>query len=749
MHSSLADFIGLKTLAAATQGDSKIRIAVLDGLVDTAHPCFAGAKLTRLPTLVQGEASARGQLSLHGTHVTSLIFGQPGSPIAGIAPCCEGVIVPIFSDQTGQLSQLDLARAINQAVEAGAHLINLSGGQLTQSGNVEFLLSQAVKSCQDNNVLIVAAAGNEGCDCLHVPAALPAVLAVGAMDAQGQPLGTTNWGKTYQTQGILAPGANILGAAPGGGVARLTGTSFATPIVTGVAALLLSLQRQRGHPLNPRVVREALLKSATPCNDLGQQSVPRCLAGRLNVTGAMTKLIEGESMSGGDSMSEVQPLATAAPAASLPAGIRVAVSSESEGMPDAPLTPAVAKGVAAAASPITVDAMARENMSAAEGVTAADCSCQNPTNPAYAGELPSEPEVTLATVNAAAELPPESVAPAISASAMQPVPPPAPAISQIPAVNPAVSQPPYSNSQPTNSDSRSMTQPASSTAVAPSQAEPRLVYALGTLGYDFASEARRDSFKQLMPGVDFDGVIVPANPYDARQMADYLGANLSESRSLIWTLNMELTPLYAIKAVGPFAREVYEVLQQMLAGQVAAEDNEGYVERVSIPGYLTGETVMLFSGQRVPVIMLDSPRGLYGWKVNTLVEAAVSAVQTAQEAEDDVPIRKSLESFLNRVYYDLRNLGQSSQERALNFAATNAFQAATTFGEAVVAGMELDDIQITKSPFCRMDSDCWDVVLRFFDAENIMRARKVFRFTIDVSDVIPVTLGDVRSWSAR
>jgi len=65
----------------------------------------------------------------------------------------------------------------------------------------------------------------------------------------------------------------------------------------------------------------------------------------------------------------------------------------------------------------------------------------------------------------------------------------------------------------------------------------------------------------------------------------------------------------------------------------------------------------------------------------------------------------------------------------------------------VAAGMELDSINVQRSPFCRMDSDCWDVQLKFFDPENSRRARKVFRFTIDVSDFVPVTLGEVRTWS--
>jgi len=137
-----------------------------------------------------------------------------------------------------------------------------------------------------------------------------------------------------------------------------------------------------------------------------------------------------------------------------------------------------------------------------------------------------------------------------------------------------------------------------------------------------------------------------------------------------------------------------------------------------------------------------------GWHVNTLVSAAIEAVGAEQTEAQESEMRRTLSSFLNRIYYDLRNLGQTSQDRALNFAATNAFQAAQTFSEAVGAGMELDSINVSKSPFCRLDSDCWDVQLKFFDPENSRRARKIFRFTIDVSDLIPVTLGEVRSWSS-
>jgi len=638
---------GLKELQKQTKGAAEITVAILDGVVDTDHPCFKGADLTRLPTLVQHQATA-GQMSTHGTHIASLIFGQPKTEIEGIAPNCRGLLVPVFAEDNRKLSQLDLARAIEQAAENGAKVINISGGALTDMGEAEDWLIRAVEMCNQRNILLVAAAGNDGCECLQVPAALPAVLAVGAVDARGHPLDFSNWGETYQSQGILAPGENILGAKPGGGTVQLSGTSFAAPIVAGVAALLLSLQVQRGETPNPHAVREAILKSALPCQYADSENEPKCLAGLLNISGAI-KQLTGETMS--------------------------------------------------------------ESVETQATVEASGCGC---------GGTPETTEAERQKLE-------------LSAATSAPVIP----VAQIP--NPVITSQGVSMPETTNKP------------VTPSQAaEPAggIVYAIGTLGYDFGTEARRDTFKQLMPTAVIGGIEVPSNPYDARQIVDYLADNLSEAKSLIWTLNLELTPVYAIEPLGSFSREVYAALQELLSGQVQAEDSPEYIQRVSIPGRITGRTVRLFSGQVVPVIEPDSPRGIYGWHVNTLVSAAIEAVGAEQTEAQESQMRRTLSSFLNRIYYDLRNLGQTSQDRALNFAATNAFQAAQTFSEAVGAGMELDSINVSKSPFCRLDSDCWDVQLKFFDPENSRRARKVFRFTIDVSDLIPVTLGEVRSWSS-
>jgi cyanobactin maturation PatA/PatG family protease len=298
----ITDLPGLQSLWDQSLGDPQITIAILDGPVDQSHPCFNGAKLTLLPTLVSGEAN-RGFASQHGTHVASVIFGQHESKVRGIAPGCRGLIVPVFTegreDKLVPCSQIDLARAMTQAVEAGANVINISGGQLTASGESDRLLMNAIRFCQENNVLIVAAAGNEGCECLHVPAALESVLAVGAMDAQGRPMDFSNWGKIYQSQGILAPGKNILGAKLGGGTVLRSGTSFATPIVSGIVALLLSIQRQRSQSPNSYAIREALLQSALSCNLSEGLEPQHCLMGSLNISGTYVLLTQGgiQSMS--------------------------------------------------------------------------------------------------------------------------------------------------------------------------------------------------------------------------------------------------------------------------------------------------------------------------------------------------------------------------------------------------------------------------------------------------------------------
>ncbi|MCO6008514.1 PatA/PatG family cyanobactin maturation protease [Actinoallomurus purpureus] len=673
---------GLERLWRLTTGDRRVGVAVIDGAVDDGHAALAGAGIMR----ARGDWPAEdltGVKAAHGTAVASVLFGRHDGPVPGVAPGCRAVSVPAFCDQR-RTSQLDLARAIETAADTGVHVINISGGQLAAAEEAEALLTRAVRQCTEQGVLVVAAAGNDGCRCDHVPAALPGVLAVGACDDAGRPLPISNFGPGNSRRGLLAPGHDVLVAVPGGGTTRMSGTSLATPIVSGVAALLLSLQLSREGRCDPIAVGDLLLKTADPC-DLGQAGAcARYLAGTLNITKAVNAMTS-------------TPPATSDPT---PGRETIAVSGTEQ------------------APPYTGEPVL------------SGCDCTPTSAPAPAPAAQATPPYETAGPQTATPS-----APAHTAAGPQMADLPAPAAPLVAPAAPLVA-PAAAGVLPSGEDAGTQVR--------------RLVYALGGLGYDFGTEARRDTFKQLMPPVDVDGVPLPANPYDPRQMVDYLTANPSEARPLIWTLNLDLTPIYAIEPVSGYAPGVYERLVEFLARQLLADDSTDFVDRVSVPGRLPGRTVKLFSGQVVPVVEIDLNRGLYGWSVASLAHAVadcgVPEHNQRVHPRDDGDLQDAVADFLTRIYYDLRNFGATSRDRALNFAATNAVQARETLAQALGRGMALQDIDVEKSPYARPDSDCWDVKLRFFDPDNSRRAKRVYRFTIDVKDVLPVTIGEVRSW---
>ncbi|MEA5517005.1 PatA/PatG family cyanobactin maturation protease [Nodularia sp. UHCC 0506] len=697
----LTDIPGIPEIWTRTKGDLRIKIAILDGAADLERSCFQGANFSQFqpywsedielnekyfyylnlylefnqqqkdkkedPDHDKEEAKKereaffapfppairqRIELSSHATHISSTILGQHGTPAPGIAPLCTALNIPISFANDDFISPINLTHAINTALQWGANIIHIAACHPTQTGVAPDLFARAVKQCQDNNMLIVAPGGNDKGECWCIPSILPGVITVGAMRDDGQPFKFSNYGGEYQNKGVMANGENILGAQPGTEEPiKQKGTSCAAPIVTGISALLMSMQLQRGEQPNAEAVREAILNSAIPCNPEEVEEPERCLLGKLNIPGAF-QLLTGERLT-----AEYVKLSHPE--------INFRDNSES------PLQ------------------RTENNLMLLEVAPSIDVS--------------NQVEKSL-------------VESSISSQFQQKL-----AISQ--GIN------------------------YSADSITPSAAS-KLVYALGNIGYDFGDEARRDSFKQLMPAVNIDGAVIPANPYDARQMVDYLSQNPTEAKPLIWTLNQELTPIYALEPVSGFAADIYEILVLMLEGQIQPEDSDDFVERVSIPARLTDRSVELFSGQVVPVITLTNTRGMYGWKVNSLVDAALQTVITGETAPaEEIAMRKALSSFLNRVYYDLQNLGKFAKDRALNFSVTNAFQAASSFSQAISTGMQLDSIEVEKSPFCRINSDCWDVKLKFFDPENGRRARRVFLFTIDVSERIPVTLGQVRSWS--
>jgi cyanobactin maturation PatA/PatG family protease len=266
------------------------------------------------------------------------------------------------------------------------------------------------------------------------------------------------------------------------------------------------------------------------------------------------------------------------------------------------------------------------------------------------------------------------------------------------------------------------------------------VFAIGIPSYDLVSEARRDSIRDYMGA--------GADPGEPEQLLAHLARNPWDAASITWTLQIDQTPVYAIQPSGPFAAEGYLRLREFLADHAA-----GKVERVSIPGRLAGR-VTLIDGQVVPVIQPEL-RGMSSWTTSALVAAVAGPAPADPKADPGETAAytakvEGVRNFLERVYFELRNLGVTPEERAINFAATNAFQVEKVFASAMREIMELDAIEVERSPICRPDSDCWDVkLLFFFPQRQVQTVRRVYRFTVDVSDTVPVMVGPLRSWFVR
>jgi len=252
--------IGVAAIWGETLGHESVCVAVLDGPVDLDHEALRGANLRQ----VAGGPpdAADGVAFRHGTHVASVIFGHHPGPVPGMAPRCRGVVIPLFTDGPGPgeptCSQPQLAAAITAALDEGAHVVNISAGQVVPNTGVHPALVRAIDACAERGTLVVAATGDGGCFRPNVPSSLPTVLSVATTD--GPPV--TPAAGNPKAGCLLAPGTDILGARPGGGVIRASGTSYATALTSGLAALLLSVQVEQGQRPDPIEIGRILVASA-------------------------------------------------------------------------------------------------------------------------------------------------------------------------------------------------------------------------------------------------------------------------------------------------------------------------------------------------------------------------------------------------------------------------------------------------------------------------------------------------------
>lgn len=223
-----------------------VTVSVVDSGVDGGQPKLEPALVpgydvvtTQAPPGWRSQPGGLGDCgdngAPHGTAVAGLIAARPGNDdrVVGVAPAAK--IAPIrFVDGIGNASPEMIAAAIRAGADLG-RVLNLSFALPVDRP----VIGRAVRYALGKNVVVVAAAGNEssGQQAPWYPAAYPGVLAVAALKADGTPLQESNRGPWV---GIAAPGEGLTGLAAVRGYVGLKGTSFATALVSGVAALVRS-----------------------------------------------------------------------------------------------------------------------------------------------------------------------------------------------------------------------------------------------------------------------------------------------------------------------------------------------------------------------------------------------------------------------------------------------------------------------------------------------------------------------------
>ena len=208
---------------------ASIRLAVIDAGRDKTHPALANITAIDFDALPDTPVVNTD----HGTSIVGLIAGQDG--FQGVAPGAHIYHARAF--ENGKSNADAILAALDWSAEQNVQIINMSF-----VGPRNRLFEQACNAAFERDILLVAAAGNNGPDAPSAyPGAYKSVIAVTATDQQNRRMAQANIGSYIA---ISAPGVGVLAPIPGGGFDAVTGTSFAAAIYSGAIANLL--QRQPG-----------------------------------------------------------------------------------------------------------------------------------------------------------------------------------------------------------------------------------------------------------------------------------------------------------------------------------------------------------------------------------------------------------------------------------------------------------------------------------------------------------------------
>lgn len=246
-----------------------VKVAVIDQGV-APHPELDGAIASRQNFTADRGAALAGD---HGTHVSGIIH-----QLAPDAKINSYIVFPADGAGNPKLVQDNdpgIMAAIRKAVADGNKIISMS---LAGSGPPSDAMAREVNEYARQGVIFVVAAGNDrGTQSVESPSDAPGALSVGSLNVDGRMSDYTSYGLDFDTRKLkyvvkdvfMTPGQNIRSTLPGGGYGTMSGTSMATPALSGVVALL-----QQASSFNPapdpvtasqRIV-DALRSSSAPMN---------------------------------------------------------------------------------------------------------------------------------------------------------------------------------------------------------------------------------------------------------------------------------------------------------------------------------------------------------------------------------------------------------------------------------------------------------------------------------------------------
>lgn len=226
------DLIKAKYLQDKGYSGKNVTVAIIDTGCDKTHPMLKDRIIGGRNYTKEGTSRDFTDLNGHGTHVAGIIAGD----YDGVAKGCNLIILKVLN-RRGEGDLQSVVKAIYYAIGKKVDIINISLGCPSNDPALE----KAVKKAVAKGICVCCASGNNGdnnpnTDENAYPGAYPEVICVGAMNSN---LGVSNFSNSNKFVDIVAPGENITSTYIGGGLKSLTGTSMATPCVSGALALII------------------------------------------------------------------------------------------------------------------------------------------------------------------------------------------------------------------------------------------------------------------------------------------------------------------------------------------------------------------------------------------------------------------------------------------------------------------------------------------------------------------------------